>query len=61
MFLRMFLYTFPVSSINILGLLPELGKHVQLSVSFTDFVLEMSWVLNREKIMKREKERNIRD
>ena len=40
LFLRTFLYMFPVSGINILGLLPELGKHVQLSVSFTDFVFE---------------------
>ena len=43
LFPRTLLYTFPVLGVDILGLLPELGKRVQLSVSSTDFVLEMSW------------------
>ena len=43
LFPRTFLYTFPVLGVNILGLLLELGKCVQLSVSFTDFVFEMGW------------------
>ena len=43
LFPRTFLYTFPVSGINVLGLLPELGKCVRLSISFTDFVFETSW------------------
>ena len=42
LFPRTFLYMFPVSGVNILGLLPELGKHVRLSVPFTDFIFETS-------------------